>query len=236
LTLPEAAKLTPLDKAYLDAYSILREDNACSRFFGGRAAIEVLNHLARQLKPVYLQRTIGLRMTGKISYAMNNATKLSYRIFENAQLNTNGPFYRTSIFPIDASIPRVGEFSPNTREARLTILLHELGHMIQKPNGDWVLPNDGDDPITSKDNTHKVISVCRDQILDRSHISFERALAVMQSDREAKPAQIAANLETTSSHVAEAKPAPPGLLRQIGSHLDAQCEPCRREIQNPQDH
>lgn len=235
LSLPDVSKLSPLDKAYLDAYSILREDNACSRFYGGFAAIEVLNQLTRQLKPVYLNKSIGLRMTGKISYAMNNTTKLSYRTFENAQLNTNGPFYRTSIFPVDSTIPRVGEYSPNTREARLTILLHELGHMIQRPDGEWVLPNDGDDPGTSRSNTQKVIEVCREQIKGQSHIAFDRALAVTQADRETTPAQLAAHTETTAPLHSIAKPAGDELLRQIGSQLDARCETCRREIQNPQD-
>lgn len=235
LLLPDAARLKPLDKAYLDAYSILRGGNDCSRFFGGPAAIEVLNQLTRQLKPAYFNRSIGLRMKGKISYVMNNATKLSYRLFESAELNTDGPFFKTTLFPMGSPVHRVGEFSPNTREARLTILLHELGHMIQRPNGEWVLPNDGDDPTTSKDNTQKVIEVCRQEIKGRGQVTFETALASMQSDREEAQARLTASVETTPSSNPLKKTASPELLRQIGSEIDARCDSCRREIQNPQD-
>src|SRR6267142_4108968 len=175
LFMPEAAKLTPLDKAYLDAYSILRGDNQCSRFYGGPAAIEALNQLTEQLKPIYLDRTIGLRMTRQTSYVRNNDSGMSYRLFEKAQLNVNGPFYKSGMFPLDTNIPRVGEFAPNTREARITMLLHELGHMIRTANGDWVLPNDGDDDTISRHNTLRVIEVCRDQIKCRSRVSFEQA-------------------------------------------------------------
>jgi len=236
LSLPDAAKLTPLDQAYLDVYSILREENECSRFYGGPAAIEVLNQLAKQLKPSYFNRFIALRMKGKIAYAMNNATKLQYRIFEKAELNHNGPFYKSNIFPLDSTVPRVGEFSPNTREARITIMLHEIGHMIQRADGQWVLPNDGDDSEISKENTQKVIDVCREQIRERGHITFEHALASMRADREANAAEMSASVESHATINVDAKPATPDLLRQIGSQIETRCESCRREIQNPQDH
>src|SRR6185312_7922180 len=235
LALAEVAKLSPLDKAYLDVYSILRDSNECSEFFGGPAAIEVLNQLTRQLRPAYFDRSIGLRMTGRISYAMNDATRLSYRIFETAQLNTNGPFFKTSAFPTDSVIARVGEFSPNTSEARLTILLHELGHMIQRPNGDWVLPNDGDNPATSKENTQKVIDVCRNQIKKRGQVSFEKELAVMQTDRQEAEAQLTALKAGSAPSTPDLKRVSPELLRHIGSQDEARCDSCRPEIQNPQD-
>jgi hypothetical protein len=235
LALPDFAKLSLVDKAYLDAYAILRDNNACSRFYGGFAAIEVLNELTRQLKPVHLNKSIALRMTGKFSSAMNQMTKLSYRVFEKAQLNANGSFYKTNLFPTDSAIPRLGEFSPNTREARLTILLHELGHMIKGPGGEWLLPNDGDDPATSRGNTQKVIDVCRAQIISRSHITFDAALALLQSDRHANSARVAVHSETTPPQNSVTKHIGDDLLRQIGSQLDARCETCRREIQNPQD-
>ena len=235
LVLPEFTKLSLLDKAYLDAYAILRENNTCSRFYGGFGAIEVLNELTRQLKPVHLNKSIALRMTGKFSTAKNYVTKLSYRVFEKAQLNAKGSFYKTSLFPTDSAIPRLGEFSPNTREARLTILLHELGHMIKGPGGEWLLPNDGDDPATSRSNTQRVIDVCREQIISRSHITFDAALALLQSDRQINSAPVAVHTETTPSQNSATTHATDDLLRQIGSQLDPRCETCRREIQNPQD-
>jgi len=74
LDLPSLAKLTLLDKAYLDAFSILREDNKCSRFYGGPRAIEVLNLLKLQLKPTYFDRSIALRMQGQTSFTENYAS------------------------------------------------------------------------------------------------------------------------------------------------------------------
>ena len=44
-------KLNDLDKAYIDVFTILRDDNPCSRLYGGPAAIEALNELMRTLRP-----------------------------------------------------------------------------------------------------------------------------------------------------------------------------------------
>src|SRR2546422_9398856 len=63
LFLPNANQLTPLDEAYLDAFSILNEDNTCSAFYGGPPAIQVLNELMGQLKPRYLDSTVAVTMT-----------------------------------------------------------------------------------------------------------------------------------------------------------------------------
>ena len=180
LELPSLAKLTLLDKAYLDAFNILRADNQCSRFYGGPRAIEALNQLKLQLKPAYFDRSIALRMQGQTSSTTNHMSGLSYRLFDKAELNINGPFYKPSIFPRDSTVPGIGEFSPNTREARVTILLHELGHMIQSSANRFLLPNDGDDASISKQNTMRVIAVCREQIKGQSRIRFEQALASVQ--------------------------------------------------------
>src|SRR3982751_1276064 len=119
------AKLSLLDKAYLDAYWILRDDNGCSRMYGGPAALEALNRLIKQIKPAYLDRDVAIRMKGEMTFAFNYSTGFKYRIFDKAELNTNGPFYRAGLSPAEVVVARVGEFPPNTREARLTMLLHE---------------------------------------------------------------------------------------------------------------
>lgn len=235
LFLSAAAKLTPIEKAYLDAYSILREDNGCSRFYGGPAAIEALNRLVGQMKPAHLDSTIGLRMTGRTSNARNYQTGLSYRLFEKVEVNVNGSFYRANKFPQASTISRVGEFSPNTREARLAILLHELGHLIQAADKHWLLPNDGDDPSTSRQNTQRVIDVCRDQIISQGRVSFERAWASVQVKPEAKPPEVAA-LGGPSQLLVANRAGSPDLLRQFGSQLEALCGPCDPEIQISQDH
>ena len=177
LALTEVAKLSLLDQAYLDVFSILREENECSRFFGGPPAIEALNELKLQLKTAYFDPSVAVRMAGQTSSALNYQSGFSYRLFEKAELNMNGPFYRSKVFPGQPSVPGVGEFAPDTREARATILLHELGHMIKKADKIWVLPNDGYDPSLSRENTLRVINVCRAQISGLQRTSFAQQLS-----------------------------------------------------------
>ena len=181
MTFANERKLTPLDKAYLDAFSILREDSACSRFYGGPAAIEALNKLTLQLKPTYLDRMIALRMRGNISFASNYASGFSYRVFEKAELNLGGPFYASSVLPNGPSILGIGGFFPNTREARVTILLHELGHMVEKRDKQWVLPDDGNDISLSQQNTARVLSVCGEQIRRLAKTSVAQQLLSAQA-------------------------------------------------------
>ena len=140
--------------AYLDAHRILSAAGACSEFFGGALAVEAFNDLAVQLetKPVG-ERNVGMIMTGQTTIIVKNTTGRSYRLFERATLNSNGPFYGTgSAFP-HTLVPRIGSFQANTRGARVLILLHELGHLLRQPDGRWLLPNDGGDRTQSERNT-----------------------------------------------------------------------------------
>jgi hypothetical protein len=164
LALAKSGKPSPLEKAYLDAFGILKQDNSCSSFFGGLAAIEVLNELTRQIKPTYLDRSVALRMSGVTSSGTSLKYGLSYRLFEKAELNLIGPFYAAQVFGSQAPVPRIGIFQPNSRAARVTILLHELGHLIRRPDKQWLLPNDGNDLHLSRQNTMQVIAVCGDEI------------------------------------------------------------------------
>ena len=186
LKLRDGVKPSQLDQAYLDAYSILSEDSGCSRFFGGPAAIEALNELTRHLKPSYFEHEVALRMKGDTASTTNYASGFSFRTFAKVELNVNGPFYK-SMSPLDVTSTRLGEFDPNTREARVTILLHEIGHMIQR--GDrWVLPDDGNNSDQSRDNTRRVIAVCRPQIKARRQLSGEQQIARLYANPEtAKP-------------------------------------------------
>lgn len=174
LSLQNANQRTPLDQAYLDVFSILKEHNTCSAFYGGPLAIEALNRMKEQLVLKHLDDTVVVRMTGetmKVTNLRNHLT--SYRLFDKAELNLDGPFYRVS-----ASHPHriIGGFRPNTREARVTILLHELGHLIERPDKQWLLPNDGTDERLSDENTARVIAVCGRQIrnLRRIIIDYRR--------------------------------------------------------------
>ena len=169
--MPNANQLTRLDEAYLDVFSILKEDSACSAFYGGPSAILVLNRLKQQLKPVHLEldSTLGLRMSGKTITITSFPYRLTFRLFAKAQLNLAGPFYRSSAFYSGRSI---GGFLPNTREARVTILLHELGHLIHKSEQQLLLPDDGGNTDLSQENTQRVVATCGKQISRLKWISL----------------------------------------------------------------
>jgi len=176
LFLPSAGRLSPLESAYLDAFSILREDNTCSRFYGGPQVIEVLNELKKQLTTTNLSNTIAVRMSGPTMSVTSLKYGISYRLFEKAELNLRGSFYHANTFRYEQSVPAVGGFAPNSREARVTILLHELGHLIAKSHLAWLLPNDGGDELLSHKNTEQIIAVCGQQIKQLSGASFESEL------------------------------------------------------------
>lgn len=176
LPLPTTRKLSEVEKTYLDAYNILKQDNACSRFFGGPGAIEALNQLTLQIRPAYLDRHIGMRMTGETTSVQNFNTGFRYRLFDKAEVNINGSFFQMNGLAGAPTIPLVGSFPPNSREARVTLLLHELGHLIPESDGPWVLRDDGNDAWRSRQNTQRVIGVCGKQIRELHQFSFDEAL------------------------------------------------------------
>jgi len=156
-------KLNELDKAYLDAYTILRDENACSAMFGGPMAIEALNELVRGLRPAYLERHIAVRMSGETTLFRNAVSGFSYRMFEKAEINMTGSFYRSST-PSQRQVPLVANYQPNTRKTRVVLLLHELGHVVRGADKKWILPDDGNDLELSVKNTEQIVDACRDEI------------------------------------------------------------------------
>lgn len=156
-------KLNDLDKAYLDAFTILREDNACSRLYGGPVAIEALNELMRIVRPSYLDRQIAVRMSGTTTLYRNAATGFSFRMFEKAEINREGSFYRGNM-PSQQRVPQVANYQPNTRQTRVALLLHELGHLVRGADKNWLLLDDGHDRDLSEKNTKYIVDICRDDI------------------------------------------------------------------------
>ncbi|MCA1634384.1 MAG: hypothetical protein LC802_11995 [Acidobacteria bacterium] len=152
--------------AYHDVYHILSAPNPCSSFFGGPStAVEVLNTLFGQLETSKLSDTrTGLSMFGQTRSISNARTGANYRMFQKAVINTSGPFYQRKFWPADPFVPSVGSFQPNTREARASILLHELGHLLQGADGRWLLPNDGASDEQSRKNTITIEERCGEQI------------------------------------------------------------------------
>ena len=153
-------------KAYADVYRILSAENECSSFYGGpaRAAL-VFNKFAERLRPGRLSEVrTGSRMSGGDISVVHAPTGQTYRLFEQAVLNTEGPFYRRQMSSGVSPMPGIGKFGPGTREARALILLHELGHLVRGADGRWLLKDDGHDSSLSARNTDLVENRCGAQI------------------------------------------------------------------------
>jgi hypothetical protein len=176
LPLVNPSRPTEVEQAYLDSFSILKYENSCSQFYGGPAAIAALNQLTQQLRPTRLDRRIGIRMKGDATIVRSVLTGFTFRLFDKAEVNLDGPFYRSNVSSVRGRIPRIGPFEPNTREARVTTFLHELGHLIRGANGQWLLPNDGDSVGESEQNTDRVLNVCGEQIRSLHNFTFAEEL------------------------------------------------------------
>jgi hypothetical protein len=151
--------------SYMDAYRILREENTCSRFFGGTlTATEVLNRFTEHLQTRRFDNpNIAIEMSGEIMLVNNHKTGASYRLFEQVAVNSLGPLY---VQPMLTQVPRrlIGRFSTDTRAARTLIILHEIGHLVQGADGHWLLPNDGHNAELSRRNTNTVENRCLKQL------------------------------------------------------------------------
>ena len=153
-----------ITKAYIDVYKILSDQNTCSDFYRGpRTATTVLNRFVTRVKPKLLLREVSFEMAGP-RIIRDPATGASYRLFEKTMVNTNGSFYQRRTDPMRKFPSDVGSFAAGSRAARALILLHELGHLIQGENGEWLIPDDGYDHIQSKANTLRVQQACRKEL------------------------------------------------------------------------
>ena len=154
-----------LSSAYYDTLSILGAPNECSDFFGGSSAsVEIFNSLIGRLRKEYLSSSIGIRMSGETVNVSNEATKSKYRLFEKVSINANGPFYRRQDTISHSFTPGIGSYRASTKEGRVLMFLHELGHVVKGQSGAWLLPDDGRDSAVSNDNTRKIEDVCGNQL------------------------------------------------------------------------
>lgn len=173
--------------AYEGVLKILQSPNRCSEFFGGADAIDVFNQLVGKMEKNYLAANIGIRMSGKTRTINDLQTNRTYRLFEKVSLNGNGPFYRSSNSLL-LGATKVGTYAPNTREARALMLLHELGHAVIAADGDWLLPDDGNDANLSRNNSLKIEKECGETIagLRRSHDRAAEVAADVEENGESK--------------------------------------------------
>ena len=154
-----------ITRAYIDVFNILSNQNTCSEFYGGsRMATTVLNVLVVRVKSQPLLREVSFEMAGSPRIIRDPATGAFYRLFEKATVNINGSFYQRRAEPMRKFPSDVGDFAPGSRPARALILLHELGHLIQGENGDWLIPDDGFNGEQSRVNTLRVQQVCRKEL------------------------------------------------------------------------
>ncbi len=154
-----------ITQAYIDVFKILSDQNTCSDFYRGpRTATTVLNGFVRRVKSQSLLREVSFEMVGSPRIIRDPATGASYRLFEKTMVNTNGSFYQRRADPMRKFPSDVGNFAPGSRAARALILLHELGHLIQDENGEWLSPDDGFDGRQSKENTLRVQQMCRKEL------------------------------------------------------------------------
>ena len=154
-----------LTQAYFDVFNILSNENPCSQFYGGpRPATTALNGFVSLVRSQPLTREVSFQMGGTQRLIHSVATGASYRLFERTMVNTNGSFYQRRVDPLRRFPSDVGDFAAGSRKARALILLHELGHLIQGDNGDWLLPDDGYNGPQSNANTQRVQQACRRQL------------------------------------------------------------------------
>ncbi|HEX7332307.1 MAG TPA: hypothetical protein VF290_12465 [Pyrinomonadaceae bacterium] len=154
-----------LKQAYADVFKILSQENPCSNFYRGpRAATTVLNDFVLLVKAQPMLRQVTFQMAGTPRLLRDHATGASYRLFERTLVNTNGSFYQRRVELMREYPSDIGSFTPGSRQARALILLHELGHLIQNENGDWLIPDDGHNGPQSKANTLRVEQACRAQL------------------------------------------------------------------------
>jgi hypothetical protein len=179
--------------AYHQTLNILIHENECSEFFGGVAnSIDIFSRLMTKARKGYWPSSVGIRMSGQTTAVLNARTKREYRLFDAVEINSNGPFYKRKFSVAEPVIPNVGSFPPNTKEARVLMLLHELGHAVKGKNGDWLLPNDGNDEIASRSNSLKIEEVCGEEIktvaksgeLEPTTRKFDSTTAVSQPQRK----------------------------------------------------
>jgi len=154
-----------ITQAYVDVFKILKNQNTCSDFYRGpRTATTVLNGFVIRVKSQSLMREVSFQMAGSPRVIHDSTTGASYRLFEKTMVNINGSFYQRRADPMRKFPSDVGNFAPGSRAARALIILHELGHLIQNDNGEWLIPDDGFDGRKSKENTLRVEKVCRKEL------------------------------------------------------------------------
>ncbi len=170
---------------------ILQQGNACTAWFQGADPdpAEVLRSLHFALEMRGPSFVYGIRDSNGGQFFKH---PWAARSIEDAGrdstilLNANGPFFNRASFvmqlntrgmparPDGTRLLTVSSYEGNTPEAQITILLHELGHIIGR------LPEDGDswDGRSSR-NTSEVLRHCKTETRAAAHNSQKHALSTI---------------------------------------------------------
>jgi hypothetical protein len=164
-----------IDQARTRVTAILRADNSCGAWFreadpDAAAVFESLDfHVDEGPKYVVTVKSASGETLLKHPYSAS----VSQNGGRNASiiLNANGPFFAAVADILERDSPRafthfagrrelrVGSYAGSTLPARITTLLHELGHVIGR------LPDDSDELSgLSEQNTERVLHACRAEI------------------------------------------------------------------------
>ena len=154
-----------ITRAYTDVFTMLSDQNACSRFYGGPGtATTVLNDFVTRVKSERLMSDVSFQMAGRSRVIHDSETGASYRLFERTFVNTEGSFYQRRSDSLRRFPSNVGKFPPGSRQAKALILLHELGHLIMGDDGSWLIPDDGHNNDQSQANTLRVQQECQKEL------------------------------------------------------------------------
>jgi hypothetical protein len=146
------------------------------------------------VKRSHLPAGIGVKMSGDYTNILNAETKLKFRLFDKTSINTAGPFYQRKGSLSSATIFGIGSFPPSSREARVLMLLHELGHLMKGSDDKWLIPDDGNSMEDSLENTRKIELICGEQIRELGRTVDVEYARLNVSDKTVSPAA------ATSSH------------------------------------
>jgi hypothetical protein len=139
---------------------ILTKENSCSDFFGPNAlpALEALGSILKPASSGGVTTPTGIKMEFDANTPLVGG---GYRVPIKATVYTNGPFYmgQPEMF--------IGGYARGTMGAATLALLHELAHMIQKPDGSgFLIPGDGHGDSQSPTNTQTVLDHCKQQVFE----------------------------------------------------------------------
>jgi hypothetical protein len=129
---------------------------------------------------------IGIVMSGEITTGHDAQSGTGFRLFEKVVINMKGPFFQSFNPKTHKFFNKIGDYPANTREARVLMLLHELGHLMPGSGAHWLLPDDGGNFPQVIANTAMVLNKCGEQV---KALSLQRPEIGIDSTAQLNPHQ-----------------------------------------------